>query len=426
MKYAVRTLVVGLVLFTAISMAQASWLADFVIPLGPVAVNVFDILLALSVGAFVYTVSLRTPTDPSPVNRAVLRLIGVYLLYQLVVVIPVAVAWYDVAPAVAYRGVVPRLALMLIPFFYYVGLRYVRPERLVFLVNAAALALLLYALYRYVFIGPQGAWENGEFRLRVLWGGSTLLFGWLALAGLILQSRLVYAYCMGLAGLLGIVIVNHRSGYLALLFAIVSYVILSRRISKRLVTIAAAALVCGVLLAAASPVIRESAAYSLTTMLNANADATSQDRVQRSALAWDYVQAHPFGDHVWNQEYYLVNLAYPFPPHNWVVFALDTQGGLSAGLLFALVAAIMVAGWTVRGHNRIGLAMTCYLVFYLAFCLFNTNFESLENISLFAIAAALVLHANRVLSSEDLAASAKEPIVSAVGSADSLVGEIRE
>ena len=170
---------------------------------------------------------------------------------------------------------------------------------------------------------------------------------------------------MGLAGLLGIVIVNHRSGYLALLFAIVSYVILSRRISKRLVTIAAAAVVCGVLLAAASPVIRESAAYSLTTMLNANADATAQDRVQRSALAWDYVQAHPFGDHVWNQEYYLVALAYPFPPHNWVVFALNTQGAVSAGLLFALVAAIMAAGWTVRGHDRIGLAMTCYLVFYL-------------------------------------------------------------
>ena len=63
MKHAVHTLVVGLALFTAISMAQASWLANFVIPLGPVAVNAFDILLALSVGALVYAVSLRTPTD---------------------------------------------------------------------------------------------------------------------------------------------------------------------------------------------------------------------------------------------------------------------------------------------------------------------------------------------------------------------------
>jgi len=396
LKYAARILVLCLVLFTFLSMTEASWLKSAFIPLGPFAVSVFDVLLILSTAAFFYTVSLRTRTDASSVNRAVLRLTGAYLLYQLVVVIPVAMFQYGVGPSEAYKLVTARLALVLIPFFYYVGLRYLTPERLVLLVNAAALALLLYGLYRFVFIGSQGSWENGEFRLRVLWGGSTLLFGWLAITGLILQVRPLYAYCMGLAGLLGIVIENHRSGYLALVFAAVFYVILSRRISKRLVAISAAALICGVLLAAASPVIRESAAYSLTTMFNAHADVNAQDRVERSALAWDYVQVHPLGDYVWNRTYYLVDMgAAAFGPHNWVIYALDTQGWVSAGLLFALVAVIMAAGWTVRRHSRLGLAMTVYLVFYLAFCLFNGNFESLENISLFAIAVALVLDANR-------------------------------
>jgi hypothetical protein len=155
-------------------------------------------------------------------------------------------------------------------------------------------------------------------------------------------------------------------------------------------------------------------------MFNAHADVTAQDRVERSALAWDYVQVHPLGDYVWNQEYYLVNLgAGAFGPHNWVIWALDTQGWVSAGLLVALVADIMAAGWTVRRHSRLGLAMSVYLVFYLAFCLFNTSFESLENISLFAIAVALVLYANRALSSEELDPSAKEPLVPAAGSAGS-------
>lgn len=396
MKYVAWTLVLGLVLFTVLSSGEVISYASVVIPLGPYTPDVFDVLLVLSTAAFFYAVSLRTPTDASSANRAVLRLTGAYLLYQLIVVMPVAVFWYDVGPSVTYKLLASRLALALIPFFYYVALRYVRPERLVLLMNAAAFALLLYALYRYVFIGPQGSWENGEFRLRVLWGGSTLLFGWLSVTGLILQTRAVYAYGMGLAGLLGIVLVNHRSGYVALVFALVSYVILSRRITKRLVAITAAALIGGVLLAAASPTIRESATYSLTTMFNPNADVTAQDRVERTVLAWDYLQEHPLGDYTWNRQYYLVNLgAAAFGPHNWVIYALNTQGWISAGLLFALVGSVLVAGWTVRRHSRLGLAMTVYLVFYLAFCLFNGSFEAVQNISLFALAVALVLHANR-------------------------------
>ena len=395
MTHGTRALVLGLVLFTAFSMASASWLTRFVIPLGPLAISVFDILFALSVAAFFYTVSLGTATDAAPVNRAVLRLTGAYLLYQLVIVIPVAVGWYGIGPTEAYRSLLPRLALALIPFFYYVGLRYVKPEHLVFLVNLAALGLLLYALYRYAFIGPQGSLEAGEFRLRTLWGGASLLFGWLAVGGLILQTRPLYAYCMGLAGLLGIVVVNHRSGYVALGFAVVSYIILSRGVSKRLIAIAVAAIIGGVLLAAASPVVRDSAAYSLTTMFNARADKNTMDRVERSTLAWDFVKEYPLGDYTWNQEYYLADLGDDaFGPHNWVINALDTQGWVSAGLLFALVACVMVAGWVAR-RDRIGLSMTVYLVFYLAFCLFNRNFESLENISMFAIAVALVLDANR-------------------------------
>jgi hypothetical protein len=376
-------------------MASATWLARFVIQLGPLAVTVFDVLLALAVAAFFYVVSLGTPTDAAPVNRAVLRLTGAYLLYQLVIVIPVAVAWYGIVPTEAFRSVLPRLALALIPFFYYVGLRYMKPERLVLLVNLAALGLLLYALYRYAFIGPQGSLEAGEFRLRTLWGGASLLFGWLAVVGLILQTKPLYAYCMGLAGLLGIVVVNHRSGYVALGLAALSYVILSRGVSRRLVAFAAAALIGGILLTAASPLVKESVTYSLTTMFNAHADKNSMDRVERSALAWDFVKEYPLGDYTWNQEYYLVDLGHDaFGPHNWVINALDTQGWVSAGLLFALVACVLAAGWAAR-RDKIGLSVTVYLVFYLAFCLFNRNFESLENISMFAIAVALVLDANR-------------------------------
>jgi hypothetical protein len=395
-KYITRTLVACLVAFTALSMAvQPGFKQITLASVGPFPVYLFDALLLASTAAFFYAVALRLPTDPCADNRFVLRLTGIYVLYQALIVVPIAVVFYGVGPGDAYYGVDARLALLLVPFFYYVGLRYIDADRLIQLVNIMASALLLYAVYRYVFIGPQGEWDGGEFRLRVLWGGSTLLFGWLALTGLFLQPRGFRAYALGLAGVLGIALVNHRSGYVALILALACQLLLSRRLTKRVVYIAIHIVLAGLLLATASPTFRESASYSLTTLFNAHADVTAQDRVQRSALAWDYVRVHPLGDYVWMQRYYLVDLGKQgFEPHNFVIQVLDKQGAISGGILFVLIAATLWIGWKNRRASRVSTVMTSYLVFYLVFCLFNTNFDAVENATLFAIGVALVLHAN--------------------------------
>lgn len=397
MKSVARVLVLCLIAYTALSMAYNPSVGRFVLVwIGPFPLSIFNALLVGSVAALLYAVSLGPPTDPSAANRVALRLTGIYILYQLVVVMPVAVLVYDVGAGDAYFNLSPRLALLLVPFFYYVALRHLRPGQLVAAVNVAAVALLLFGVYRYAVFGPQGIWEYGEFRLRILWGGATLLFGWLAVTGFLLQRRALYSYSMTLAGILGIVLVNHRSGYVALLFAVAVYVVMSRRVTPRAVAVTVIVVIGGLVLAGASSTIRDNARYSLTTMFNANADTSAQDRVERSALAWDYVRQYPLGDYVWNRRYYLVDLGDEgFEPHNFVIQALDKQGVISAGLLFAMLASILVVGWAVRRHSRLGTAMTVYIVFYLAFCLFNTNFESVQNVSLFALAAAMVLHANR-------------------------------
>ena len=397
MKHVAWTLVVCLIAFTALAMAlHPSFSHITVVWLGPIPIYIFDVLLLLSSVAFFYAVSLRAPTDASPANRTVLRVTGAYVLYQIIVVMTVAVIWYDDNIWGAYAGVTARIALVLIPFFYYVGLRHMSPEKVVSLVNVAAVCLFVYAVYRYLFVGATGSWEEGVYRLRVLWGGSTLMFGWLALTGPFLERRPFRAYTLGIAGILGIVLVNQRSGYVALLLAFAAYVLLSRRITRRVVTIAVLVLAGGAILTAASPTIRESVAYSLTTMFNPSSDAHARDRVQRTALAWDYVKAHPLGDSVWVEQYYLVNLGTNgFEPHNFVIQALDKQGWISAGLLFILIAAVLWVGWTTRTRSRLATVMTAYLVFYLGFCLFNTNFDDIQNVTLFALTVALILSANR-------------------------------
>ena len=396
MKHITRALVACLVVFTALAMAvQPGFKQIALASVGPFPIYLFDALLLASTAAFFYAVALHLPTDPCADNRVVLRLTGAYVLYQVLIVVPIAVVFYEVGPGDAYYGVEARLALLLVPFFYYVGLRYIDAERLILLVNVAASALLLYAIYRYVFIGPQGEWDGGEFRLRVLWGGSTLLFGWLALTGLFLQPPGFRAYTLGIAGVLGIALVNHRSGYVALILALACQLSLSRRVTKRVVSVVVLIILAGLLLAAASPTFRDSASYSLTTLFNAHADVTAQDRVQRSALGWDYLRVHPLGDYVWTQRYYLVDLGKQgFEPHNFVIQTLDKQGVVSGGLLFALIITTLWIGWKNRRRSRVSTVMTSYLVFYLVFCLFNTNFDAVENAALFAIGVALILHAN--------------------------------
>ena len=417
-KHIAYALVASLIAFTALAMAvNPEFKQIVVVSLGPLPISIFDTLLVLATAAFFYYVSLHVPTDPAPGNRAALRLTGAYVLYQVVVVLPVAVLLYDVGPGRAYGGLTARLGLLLVPFFYFVGLRHMKPEKMIALANAAALGLLLYALHRYAFVGVVGSWDGGVYRLRVLWGGSTLLFGWLAITGIFLEKSAPRAYALGMAGLLGIVLVNHRSGYLAMGLALAAYVLLSRGITRRVVAVAVAALVGGILVASVSPTIKESAAYSLTTMLNARSDANAWDRVERSQLAWDYVRVHPLGDYVWTGKYYLVNLGKEgFEPHNFVIGALDKQGWVSAGLLFALIAVVLWVGWTTRRRSRLGRVMTMYLVFYLGFCLFNTNFETTENVALFALAVAMILHANRI-SGEDGEAAIGAPAPSVAAGA---------
>ena len=397
MKHVTQVLVVGLIAFTALAMAiNPEFKNTVVVSLGPLPIYIFDALLLMSTGAFFWVISLRVPTDPAPGNRMVLRLTGAYVLYQAVVVIPVAVLLHDVSPGTAYGGVTARLGLILIPFFYYAGLHFARPERVVALVNAAALGLLVYAVYRYAFVGAEGVWEGGVLRLRVLWGGSTLLFGWLALTGMFLERSALRAYVLGIAGLAGVAFVNHRSGYIAIMVGLVAQVLLSRRITRRLIAVAVVVVVGGAVVASLSPTIRDSAAYSLTTMFNARSDSNAWDRVERSALAWDYVKVHPLGDYVWTRQFYLVDLGdQGFEPHNFVVGALNKQGWIAAVLLFMLIGTVLWVGWTARARSRLGRVMTAYVLFYLVYCLFNTNFDATENVTLFALAVAMILYANR-------------------------------
>lgn len=419
MKYLALILAAVVAAVTALSMAMEPQFKTYaLVGLGFVDVNPFDLVIGGAICLIVVRNALRLSPDPVTSNRWVLWLCAAYFFYQLFVILPVAVLGHGLRPIDVVRQFEVRLAIVLVPFFYSLVLRYWRPSTVIAMFDAAAAALALWALYIYVTVGGTGYWIDGYYRVRVAWGGTTLLFAWLILTSLFYWPMRPWRLALAALGTGGLVLVNHRSGILALGLALLVQLVAMRGVAKRAAVAFGVFLALAVGILYASPLLRQSLAYSLDTIFNPNADANASDRVTRPLMALAYFQHHPFGDYIWNQAYYLVNLGkHGYGPHNFVAQLLVTQGAIATALYLAPVAVVVVLAWRNRQEPQSSV-MLAYLTFYLVFCLFNTNIDSVENVALLYVPMALVLDVNRraCLDEEDVAIESPRGVLVPVGS----------
>jgi hypothetical protein len=406
-RYFAIALAASLAAYTGLAMAHAPTFAATALgSVGFVAIYPFDIVLGLALLVLVAADAFFFEPDPISDNRLFLWLCLGYLGYQLFVVLPAAVLLHDMGPIDGIRALEVRLSLILVLAVYAVVLRYCRPRLVVTFMDIAAVALALWTLYLYLRGGQeQGSLVDGRYSVRVIWGGASLLFGWLFFTSVFYWPIRWWRLVLAVLAVGGIVLANHRSGFVALLAALVVQLAALGRVTRRVVvTAVVVAIVAGGVYYMA-PSVRSSAAYSLRTMFSAQSDANAQDRVVRTRLGFDYFMSHPLGDYIWSQRYYLVNVNYDFAPHNFVVQMLDIQGIIASLLYFAVLAmALFIAGKNRRDSTSA--VMLAYLAFYLVFCLFNTNIDQYENQALLAVTLGLILHQNRVISGRREAAQA--------------------
>jgi O-antigen ligase len=361
---------------------------------GPIDVYLFDVLLFAAAALLLFEALAKRGQGIPSSNRTVVFLALGYCAYQVAIVLPVSVVFHDLAPIGVARELEVRMGLMLIPFIYLVALKYFSPRQIVLLLNCAGVILATYAAYRYATVGP----SYGEVtRLRELGGYGVLLFGFVIITSLFLLRPSIITYVAAMLGVVGIALINHRSGYLALFAVAIPLYFHFRRASSRTLVVLLVVTSSLVLLLVASPTIRTSAYYSLRTMFDSTADQTARDRVDRPKLGWDYFVANPLGDHVWNRRYYLVDLQDPFPPHNFVVQILDEQGIVGFAFLAAIIVATVRIAWRNRTADRMSAVMLAYFLFYLVFCLFNTNIINQWNILLLAVPVGVILDRNAAL-----------------------------
>ncbi|MCE5253891.1 MAG: O-antigen ligase family protein [Actinomycetia bacterium] len=407
-------LTVALVTCTVLAMVyQDAFTGLEVVPVGSFGLTPFDCVFYLTLVLLVVGLFFRRTLPLGGAGRVVGGISIAYAAYQVLVVAPVAMVTWGYSPIGALYQIAPRLSILLVLFFAFLVTRYWNGNVVRGILECAALVLLAVALWRFV-TGTRVFVEAGTGRLRVLWGGGSLLFGWLVISRLLRQRVRIRDLAIGGAGLVGVVLINHRSAYIALAAGFVAFMLMSWRKIPRTVGIVVAIIVLvGAVVYTFLPTLGTGLEYSLTTMFEAGSDAGTVDRMYRYRLGLEQFAANPFGDVVWRGSYYLVHFrpGDDYAPHNFVVQLLAGEGLVGFLLWSALLTVCLVVALRNSRRDHDSAVLASYVIFYLTFCLFNTNFHMIDNVVLLVAPLGLILWRNRVVAALEPQVSRQSELV---------------
>lgn len=334
---------------------------------------------------------LRAAGSPKKsLARLVSRIVIAYLLYQFLLVIPVAM-WIGKEPlTTVIRTMSPRFYWMLFPLF----LTLFRDARMRRIASIAAIvavvALTIWGAYLAATGGGGFYADTGEgVRYRIFGALAPPLFAWplgLAVSGTL---PLLASLALGALAVIGQTLTGFRSGLIAYGLATVTGLWASKRLSRLAVWLVPAGLIGAVVYLLWNPAASAVYGYTLNHLFDLGS-RNAVDRFTRWGLAWQFFQTHPFNDFVWSWHRYLINLSQGlgYEPHNFVLEIATTEG--IAGLVFytSIVAAVVVTAWRrMRDDGEIR-AVGCFLIAYLVFSAVNANWYAYSSMPVFVSAVA--------------------------------------
>lgn len=354
---------------------------------GPIEIFSFDLLVlgAVLLGAGVL---LRTAGDATPsLSRFTSRLLLAYLLYQLLVVMPVALWMGEAPPTAVVRGVGVRFDWILFPALL-VLFRDGRMRRAAsWLVVAAAAVLALWGAYLAATGGGGFYADDGGVRYRILTAIAPPLFLWplaLAVSG---AMRGWGALALVALALVGQTLTGFRSALVAGLGAAFVGLLTSKRWSNALVWTIPGALVVLILMLLWGDAIRGAYGYILAHLLDLGS-SNAVDRLYRWQLASDFIRAKPFNDYVWSWQRYLVHLTRSYEPHNFVLEIGTNEGIVGLAFYATLFVALARTAWKPIWADAETRALSCFMVAYLVFAAGNTTWYQDANMPLLVAAVA--------------------------------------
>ena len=307
------------------------------------------------------------------IARTACRAILAYSLYEVLLVLPVAL-WLGVAsPKLIVATMSVRATWLLFPLVVLVT-REAQARRLAGIVPViAAIGVVAWGVYSAATGGGGYYVEAGELRYRVLFGSAALLVAWpfvLAVSG---SASSRYNSPLLAVALVGLLLTNHRSGVVAFVVAGVVCLAMSGRVRRIVPTVVPLMLSAIVVYILWGRELSTALNYTFLRLLDSGSP-NAVDRLLRWRLAGDFFLTHPFNDIVWSWRYYSGYLSNPLRlPHN---FALEIaiQEGIAGLVFYGSMFWIVVRGtWSWGRRDAVARALIGWLVTYVMFSLFNAN-----------------------------------------------------
>lgn len=342
--------------------------------------------------------------------RTMCRILIAYLAFELLVVLPVAVWLGTAKPTAIMSEMAVRFTWLLFPMVLVMCADDRTRRRAGMLVVIAAVGLAAWGLYSAATGGAGYYLESGELRYRVLYGGALVLFAWpfvVALSQDIAHRSTIPLLAISLVGL---VLTNMRSGYVAFAIAGLACLVMSKQIRRIVPWIVPAALIAIVAWLLWGRQVGDALGYTMSHLLDFSS-GNGADRVMRDVLAWDFFVKYPFNDYAWSWRYFLVYVHDGYGPHNFLLNVAVTEG--VAGLAFygSVLTVVLRGVWKWGKRDVVARALGAYLIFYLVFALGNATWYIPVDAPLFiAAAAGLVARVDQLRAAEasdDLAAQAE-------------------
>jgi len=370
---------VGFVAFCTLAMAYLPF-ADMALPvIGHVTYYQVLLLGAALAGALPLLRMAGSPERSR--SRTVSRIIVAYLLFEVLIVIPVAISLGGAGVSLILDTAAIRFTWLLFPVVVAICADRTARKRAGAVVAVAAGALALWGVYLAATGGGGYYLDSGELRFRILYGGATLLFAWpFALAASGAVSRKLTIALLGVS-LVGLTLTNHRSGLIAFAITGVLCVVMSGQVRRLVPWIVPAALIAAVAGLLWGQQANSIFGYTLTHLFDV-VSGNGADRLMRWRLAWEFFTTHPINDYVWSWRYYLVHLQEGYQPHNFALEIAVTEGVAGLAFYASVLGVAFRDAWKWGRKDAEARALIGYLVAYLVFVFANASWYLPVNFAL--------------------------------------------
>ena len=352
--------------------------------------DIYIVIVAL-MAIYVMLINKKSKTASQALWRnGVFRVLFVYSLYQIMIVAPMA--YFQSIPLDSLvRRLIPRLSLIIYFVFFYEVLKkgyfnFARWERLL---RQICIALLFISIWN-LLVGNIIHTSSGT--IRTLWGVSSIIFGMNFISGFVRKRPNILDM---LTGIVGIMMINHRSAFLSLAIVIFLSVFWSEtkhsgiRAAKIFRNITALAIITLILLIFSSSFIVKQSSIRFSDSFNSK-EANTLYRLRMWKLAFDTFLENPIFGVGLKSDLYQGQIKELVSPHNFVIRTLAQQGII--GTIFFVILFSIISINIIRHfdyNRRLFWIIGMSILFYTTFCLFNTYFYKVQSQLYFMLMVAM-------------------------------------